>query len=204
MKKLSLILMTLLLALTCAACGQEKGSENMKSTTKTASAAAPAETKTNGKALVVYYSASGNTAKLAGTLAAAVQADLLELKPAQPYTAHDLDYNTPGTRATVEQRDESARPQLAGSIGDLKQYDTIYIGYPIWWSLAPRLMYTFVESADLSGKKVIPFCTSGGSGMGASGEALAAAAKGKGNWLKGREFSPSASSSQLKAWADSL
>lgn len=204
MKKLIFILMALLLALNCVACGQEKGTENMKSSAKTDSAAAPWETKKNGKALVVYFSASGNTAKVAGTLASAIGADIRELKPAQPYTSHDLDYNTPGTRATVEQKDDAARPQLAGAIGDLKQYDTIYIGYPIWWGIAPRIMYTFVESADLSGKKVVPFCTSGGGGMGASGESLAAAARGRGNWVHGREFSAGASASQLKAWAKKL
>ncbi len=176
----------------------------MKPTTKTASASAMTEGKGDHKTLVVYYSATGNTERLANTLATTLDADLLQLQPAQPYTSHDLDYNTPGTRATVEQKDEAARPQLAGTLPDLKQYDTVYIGYPIWWGLAPRLVYTFVEFADLTGKKVIPFCTSGGGGMGSSGEALAAAAKGKGNWVSGREFSPGATSAQLKAWAEKL
>lgn len=204
MKRIGLILMAVFLTLACVACGQEKGTEKVKPATKTASASALTEGKGDHKALVVYFSASGNTAKLAKTMAETLQADLLELQPAEPYTSHDLDYNTAGTRATVEQRDESARPKLAGNIGDLKQYDTVYIGYPIWWSIAPRIVYTFVESVDLSGKKVVPFCTSGGSGMGSSGEALAAVSKGKGNWARGREFSPNVSAAQIKEWADKL
>ena len=204
MKKLSLLLLAALLVLSCTACGQEKGAEKMPLKEKTASASAMTEGKGDHKTLVVYFSATGRTARLAKTLADTLQADILELQPAQPYTEQDLDYNTPGTRATAEQRDENARPQLAGSLGDLKQYDTVYLGYPIWWGLAPRLLYTFVETADLSGKRVIPFCTSGGGGMGASGEALAAAAKGRGNWLGGREFTPGAGSAELKNWADKL
>lgn len=204
MKKLFFTLLTVLLVLGCTACGQEKGigKVTIKENKATASAMTPGPG--DHKTLVVFFSASGNTARLANTLASALQADRLELKPAQPYTAQDLDYNTPGVRSTVEQKDESSRPQLAGTIGDLKQYDTVYIGYPIWWGLAPRLMYTFVESVDLTGKRVIPFCTSGGGGMGASGEALAAAAKGRGSWLSGKEFAPSATSDELKAWAGRL
>jgi len=204
MKKLLFMLLAVLLVLGCTACGQEKGAGKVKTSEKTAAASALTEGAGNHKTLVVFYSASGRTARLANTLASTLQADILELQPAQPYTDHDLDYNTPGVRSTVEQKDESSRPQLAGTIGDLKQYDTVYIGYPIWWGLAPRLIYTFVDTADLTGKKIIPFCTSGGGGMGASGEALAAAAKGKGNWLSGREFTPSATSAELKAWADKL
>ncbi len=126
----------------------------------------PEETEEAGaKALVVYFSATGNTRAVAETLAELSGADIYEIVPEQPYTDEDLDYNDRTTRATAEQDDPDARPAISGSITDLEQYEVIYVGYPIWWGDMPRILYTFFDTYDLSGKTIAPFCTSGGSGL---------------------------------------
>lgn len=116
-------------------------------------------------ALVVYFSATGTTKAVAETLADLQGADLFEIVPEQPYTDEDLNYNDRTTRATAEQDDPDARPAIAQAIDNLDDYDTIYVGYPIWWGDMPRIMYTFFDAYDLSGKTIAPFCTSGGSGL---------------------------------------
>lgn len=120
---------------------------------------------TEVKALVVYFSATGNTKAVAETLAGLQGADLYEIVPEQPYKDEDLNYNDRTTRATMEQNDPDARPAIQGSITDLEQYDVVYVGYPIWWGDMPRILYTFFDTYDLSGKTIAPFCTSGGSGL---------------------------------------
>ena len=117
------------------------------------------------KALVVYFSATGNTKAVAETLTELTGADIYEIVPEQPYTDEDLNYNDRTTRATVEQNDLDARPAMQGSITDFEQYDVIYVGYPIWWGDMPRILYTFFDAYDFSGKTIAPFCTSGGSGL---------------------------------------
>ena len=117
------------------------------------------------KALVVYFSATGNTKAVAETLTELTGADIYEIVPEQPYTDEDLNYNDRTTRATVEQNDPDARPAIQGSITDFEQYDVIYVGYPIWWGDMPRILYTFFDAYDFSGKTIAPFCTSGGSGL---------------------------------------
>lgn len=125
-----------------------------------------AETENNQKrALVVYFSATGNTKAVAETFAAAQGADLYEIVPEQPYTDEDLNYNNRSTRATVEQNDEKARPAISGGVENIGDYDVIYVGFPIWWGDMPRILYTFFDSYDLSGKMIAPFATSGGSGI---------------------------------------
>jgi Flavodoxins len=120
---------------------------------------------TEAKTLVVYFSATGNTKAVAETLAGLQAADIYEIVPEQPYTDEDLNYNDRTTRATAEQNDPDARPSISGSITDFEQYEVIYVGYPIWWGDMPRILYTFFDTYDFSGKTIAPFCTSGGSGL---------------------------------------
>ena len=119
----------------------------------------------SGRALIVYFSASGTTARVARKIADATGADLYEIRPAQPYTEADLDWTNKKSRSTVEMNDRSCRPAMAEPVPDMSQYDTILVGFPIWWYVEPRIVDTFLDSCDLSGKTVIPFATSGGSGI---------------------------------------
>jgi len=118
------------------------------------------------KKLVAYFSASGKTAALAKTLAQASDADLYEIKPAEPYTSADLNWQNKQSRSSVEMSDKSSRPALADKSADIAAYDTIYVGFPIWWYIAPTIINSFLESYDFSGKRIILFATSGGSGFG--------------------------------------
>ena len=119
----------------------------------------------SGRALIAYFSASGTTARVARGMADATGADLYEIRPAQPYTEADLDWTDKKSRSTVEMNDRSCRPAMAEPVPDMSQYDTILVGFPIWWYVEPRIVDTFLDSCDLSGKTVIPFATSGGSGI---------------------------------------
>ena len=154
-------------------------------------------------ALVVYFSATGTTRGVAEKLAGVTGADLYEIVPAQPYTDEDLNYNDRSTRATWEQDHPEQRPEIGGEDVDLTGYTTVYIGYPIWWGEEPRIMCTFVEAHDFTGMTVIPFCTSGGSGIGRSGKDLAQLA-GTGTWLDGARHSGGISESELQAWVNGL
>lgn len=130
------------------------------------------------KKLVAYFSAGGNTAALAKKLAAAAGADLFEIEPAVRYTAQDLDWMNKQSRSSVEMSDHSSRPAIAGTKSDLAQYDTVYVGFPIWWYIAPTIINTFLESGDFSGKRIILFATSGGSGFGKAADNLRGSAVG--------------------------
>ncbi len=156
-----------------------------ESTTQTAAAEEAAEAEAHSSVLVVYFSATGTTRGVAERIAALTGADLAEIVPAQPYTTEDLNYNDRTTRATVEQ--------------NLEGYTTIYLGYPIWWGQAPRIMSTFVESHDFTGLTVIPFCTSGSSGAGRTGETLGEQA-GTGTFLSSTRLSGGISDSELQSW----
>ena len=116
--------------------------------------------------LVAYFSASGVTAQAARRIAEAVGADVFEIEPAQPYTAADLNWNDSSSRSSVEMNDESCRPAIAGAVANMDAYDIVFVGFPIWWYVEPRIVDTFLESYDFSGKTMIPFATSGGSGIG--------------------------------------
>ena len=153
--------------------------------------------------LVVYFSATGTTKGVAEKIAAITGADLYEIKAAQEYTTEDLDWNDSDSRTTHEQNDSSARPEIGSDPVSLDGYSTIYIGFPIWWGEEPRIMDTFVESYDFDGITMIPFCTSGGSGIGMSGKNLESNA-GSGKWLEGDRLNGSASEEELKAWIDGL
>ena len=153
------------------------------------------------KALVAYFSASGVTAKVAGNLAKAISADLYEIAPEVPYTDADLNWMNKKSRSSVEMQDRSSRPAIATKVENMEQYDTVFVGFPIWWYREPSIIDTFMEAYDFSGKTVIPFATSGGSGLGDSYknmQELAPAAIVK----DGRKFAPSASDTSLKDWAE--
>ena len=124
------------------------------------------------KRLVAYFSTSGNTARLAKNLAEAAGADLYEIRPAVPYTSADLNWQNKQSRSSVEMSDHSSRPELADKNADIAAYDTIYVGFPVWWYIAPTIINSFLESYDFSGKKIILFATSGGSGFGKAVENL--------------------------------
>lgn len=153
--------------------------------------------------LVVYFSATGTTKGVAEKIAALTGADLYEIKAVQEYTADDLNWHDSGSRTTLEQNDKSVRPEIGSEPLSLEGYTTVYIGYPIWWGEEPRILDTFVESCDFSGLTLIPFCTSGGSGVGRSGKNLAELA-GSGTWLDGRRFGGNVSENDLQTWIDSL
>ena len=138
-----------------------------------------------GKTLVAYFSASGVTAKAAEKIAETIGADLYEIRPQLPYTAKDLDWMNRNSRSSVEMNDPASRPAIAQSLDNMAQYDTILVGFPIWWYVEPRIVDTFLESYDFSGKTMIPFATSGGSGIGKAQESVEACCPGA-NWKKGQ------------------
>ncbi len=155
------------------------------------------------KILVAYFSATGNTRPLAEYVSDALDADLYEIIPEIPYTAADLNYGDSSSRATVEMNDPSARPAISGSVENMEEYDVVFLGYPIWWGQAPRIVGTFLESYDLSGKTIVPFCTSGSSGIGSSAMDLHDLASGA-DWLSGQRFSSGTSRSAMVNWINGL
>ena len=158
-----------------------------------------------GKTLVVYFSATGNTERVAEMIAEATGGDLFKLEPVDPYTDEDLDYNDDNSRTSREYADESLRnvELVAATVEDFSAYKNIFVGYPIWWAEPAWPVNSFVELNDFTGKTVIPFCTSGGSGLGRSGEMLAEMA-GSGEWLEGMRFGSSVSEEDVVAWVDGL
>ena len=163
----------------------------------------PTTEATGSKALVAYFTATGYTAKIAGHIADATGAVLYEIKPETPYTQNDLNYNDSSTRATREQNDASARPAISGRVENMADYGVIFLGYPIWWGQAPKILYTFVESYSFDGKTVIPFCTSGSSGIGSSATNLQKSASGA-KWLAGNRFGGGASRDSVVSWVNGL
>ena len=152
------------------------------------------------KKLVAYFSASGVTAGLAKNLAEAAGADLYEIRPAVPYTNADLNWQDKNSRSSVEMNDRSARPAIASKVENMAQYDVIFIGFPIWWYREPSIVDTFAEAYDFGGKTIIPFATSGGSGMGGSGMNIGALAK-DAHVIEGKRFAAGVSEDELKKWA---
>ena len=153
------------------------------------------------KKLVAYFSASGVTGKVAKTLAIAINADLFQIEPVTPYTDADLNWNDPQSRSSVEMLDKTFRPQVKNKVEKMEDYDTIFVGFPIWWYVAPTIINTFLEQYDLTGKKVIPFATSGSSGMGNTNAELRCSCSGA-VLCEGRRFASSIGADALKAWAD--
>lgn len=202
MRKLWIMLLCALMAATFTACGTDSGKAAPKAENNIGQkSASNAKTKDT---LVVYFSCSGNTKKLAETTADALNADIYEITPAKAYSAEDLNYHDESTRATVEQKDDKARPKLKDKNANIASYKTIVIAYPIWWGMAPRIIDTFVESYDFSGKTIVPVCTSGGSDIGQSGDYLKTITKGFVNWKDGKKFSSNASKEEIKSWFDGL
>ena len=152
--------------------------------------------------LVAYFSCTNHTKSVANYIADITGGTLYEITPEIPYTSEDLNYNS-DCRANREQNDDSARPAIKGEVENMEQYDVIYLGYPIWWGQAPKIIYTFLESYDLSGKTIVPFCTSGSSSIGSSATNLHSSASGA-TWLNGRRFSGAAQRSEVEAWIKEL
>ncbi|MBQ6264136.1 MAG: NAD(P)H-dependent oxidoreductase [Clostridia bacterium] len=155
------------------------------------------------KILTAYFSASGVTAKAAKTLAKAAGADLFEIVPQEPYTKADLDWMDKKSRSTVEMNDRACRPAIASKVENMEQYDTVFVGFPVWWYREPSIIDTFLESYDFSGKTVVPFCTSGSSGLGEAPANMQKLAKGA-KVLAGRRLTAGESENNLKEWVDSL
>lgn len=229
MKKTIVILLSLFMILSLAACGNSasraeqpstennsmESSENVmaesSNTDDTESAEAlatqPEETEApeeqGSRVLVAYFSATNTTEGVAEHIANGLNADLYEIIPEDPYTDADLNYNDNKSRTTIEMNDPNARPVISGSIENMEQYDIVFIGYPIWWGEAPRIVSTFVESYDFSGKTIVPFCTSGGSGIGSSATNLEQLTSGA-DWLDGRRLNGSDSQDTVMEWVNSL
>ena len=170
----------------------------------TPDAGQPQDPVANRKSIVVYFSCTDNTRKIAEYIKDCAAADIYRIEPSVPYTSGDLNYGNDDSRTSREQNDATARPGLAGSLPDLTDYEIVYLGYPIWWGEAPKIMYTFVESCNLSGKTVIPFCTSASSGIGTSAANLQAADTSGAKWLTGKRFSGSSPKSDVERWVSGL
>ncbi len=155
------------------------------------------------KILVAYFSASGETKKLAKTIAAVTGGDLFEIAPQVAYTAADLDWMDKGSRSTVEMKDEKSRPAIGSQVADMGQYDAVFVGFPIWWYQAPRIIETFLEGYDFSGKKVIPFATSGGSGLGKTEDILKKVCPAA-QWLPGKRLRSGENAAAVQEWVGKL
>ena len=208
MKKILLILLTLCMMIGLAACSgsntsdEAAGTDNEMASTEEQTSEAEGNDSENST-LVVYFSVTGNTRGVAEKIADITGADVYEIKAAKEYTSEDIDYDNSDSRTTHEQNDSSARPEIGSDTISLEGYTTIYIGYPIWWGQEPRIMDTFVESYDFDGITMIPFCTSGSSDIGQSGQNLADNA-GSGSWLEGKRFASDASEDEISTWIDGL
>lgn len=223
MKKLTALLLSVVLVLSLAACGsaskpassttqpetsaptEQPATEPSESSSTTPAESEPGTQPETGKTLVVYYSASGNTERVAKDIAEAAGADLFEIVPTEVYTSDDLDWTNPDSRVSREHDDESLRdvPLTTTEVPDWDSYDTVFIGYPIWWGIAAWPVDTFVKNNDFTGKTVIPFATSSSSGMGQSGSLLADMA-GTGEWQEGQRFSSGVSSDDVQSWVNGL
>ena len=158
----------------------------------------------NKKSIVVYFSCTDNTKKIAEYIKDSTASDIYRIEPSVPYTSADLNYGNADSRTSKEQNDATARPGIAGSLPSLADYEIVYLGYPIWWGEAPKIMYTFVENYDLSGKIIIPFCTSASSGIGNSATNLQTVTKGNATWIVGQRFAGSSSKSEIEQWVQGL
>lgn len=214
MKKISIVFMSILFILSLTACSGSPQSQNTATTPTSAPASESANTAASateepeggtGRTLVVYYSATGNTEEAANYIAAATNGDLFELEPAEPYTDADLNWTDENSRVVYEHDNPDAREVelVAATVPDWASYDTVFIGYPIWWGIAAWPVDGFVEGNDFTGKTVIPFCTSSSSGLGESGTLLEEMA-GTGNWLEGQRFSSRVTEVDLQAWIETL
>lgn len=219
MKKLMSILLSAVMLISLAACGGTPNAADPTPTpTSTPEQTAPTEPTTpaeneneltpdgaGGKTLVVYFSAQNHTEAVAQTIADHMDADIFELIPSQPYTEDDLNWRDDSSRVNAEHEDEALRDIELESVtpDNWDNYDTVFVGYPIWWGIAAWPVNNFIENNDFTGKTVIPFCTSTSSGLGNSAELLAEMA-GTGDWQNGQRFSSSVSSDDVTEWLDGL
>lgn len=221
MKRRDFLKLSAALALTgaAAACGGPSASSAPAASGSSGASSAPAapidsaepassaasSAPAGGRVLVAYFSATGNTAAVAGMIAGAAGAELFALEPVTPYTDADLDYNDSGSRTSQERADPALQevPLASATVDGWDTYDTVFVGYPIWWGGAAWPVNGFVTGNDFAGKRVIPFCTSASSGLGRSGERLAELA-GSGDWAEGRRFSAGASGEEIAAWVAEL
>lgn len=158
----------------------------------------------NSKTLVVYFSQTGTTEKIAVHIADTLDADIFEILPKIPYTSEDINYNNPSSRATKEQSDSSIRPAILNVIENLDDYDSIILGYPIWHGQAPKIIYTFLETYDFSDKAIIPFCTSHSSGIGSSVSNLKSVVSSSTKWFEAKRFGQNTSNLLIEEWIESL
>jgi len=195
MKKVLAVLISVVFVFILAACGSQNNKDESTA----------AKEAHKGKTLVVYYSATGNTEEAAGYISKETDADIFELVPTEPYTSEDLDWTDDNSRVVYEHEnpDERVVELESVTVDNWESYDTVFIGYPIWWGIAAWPVDGFISANDFTGKTVIPFCTSASSGIGDSGELLKEAA-GTGNWMEGQRFTESASLDDVKAWIESL
>ena len=224
MKRLFVLLTTLTLLLGLTACGQagtqsspdqsqtkQEGTSSEPSApnqstppaSSTPEAGEPDEETPEGGVLVAYFSATGNTEGIAQHLQSILDADLYEIVPEVAYTDEDLNYSNDSCRANQEQNDPAARPAIVGALENPEDYDVVFLGYPIWWGQAPKVIYTFLESSDFGDATIVPFCTSGSSGIGSSATNLQSLAP-NANWLPGQRFSGSASQDTVASWVEGL
>lgn len=214
MKKLATVVLSCLLMFCLVACssggsGSTSSADTSSSSVSSASNETSATTEESstdlGNVLVVYYSATGNTERVANSIAEATGGDLFEIEPTEPYTDDDLNWNDESSRVSREYEDESLRdvPLVNTTVDGWDDYDTVFIGYPIWWGIAAWPVDGFVEANDFSNKTVIPFATSASSGMGQSGELLADLA-GTGDWQDGMRFSSGAGDDEVQEWVETL
>lgn len=214
MKKLATVVLSCLLMFCLVACssggsGSTSSADTSSSSVSSASDETSATTEESsidlGNVLVVYYSATGNTERVANSIAEATGGDLFEIEPTEPYTDDDLNWNDESSRVSREYEDESLRdvPLVNTTVDGWDDYDTVFIGYPIWWGIAAWPVDGFVEANDFSDKTVIPFATSASSGMGQSGELLADLA-GTGDWQDGMRFSSGAGDDEVQEWVETL
>ena len=211
MKKLTAILLSLAMVFSLAACSSGGGSSSGSNSAEPSGAESSQPTGQEesgtgtGNTLVVYFSATGNTQEAANYIAQLTGGDLFELVPSEPYTDEDLNWTNDNSRVSQEYYDETLRDVelTADTVENWDSYDTVFIGYPIWWGIAAWPVNTFVEANDFTGKTVIPFCTSTSSGLGQSGELLAELA-GTGDWQEGMRFRSSVSETDVQEWLDSL
>ena len=209
MKKFLSMSLMLVLAISFAACTGEKDKTkepiNPPITENNSSANNETEAKDtkSHKILVAYFSATNTTKRVAQDIADSLNADIFEIDPSNPYTSADLNYSNNNSRTSIEMNDETARPDIANTIENIEQYDTVFIGYPIWWNEAPRIINTFLESYDFTGKTIIPFCTSGGSGINHSVSNLKKSYNHL-KWEDGKGFNGSSSKEDIAEWANSF
>lgn len=227
MKKITALLLTLSMALSLAACtGSSRPERTAADTAGNISAKAGGEAGTDtpdsaadnpdvteasgnddtgndSNILVAYFSATNTTKGVAEHIASGLGADLYEIVPEEPYSDADLDYGSDNSRSTIEMNDPSSRPAISGAVDNMEQYDIVFIGYPIWWGEAPKIVSTFMESYDFSEKTIVPFCTSGSSGIGSSASNLEELTD-KAQWLPGQRFQGGNSQEEIMAWVEGL